>query len=299
MNDLLILYNILWFFLIYSFGGWIIEVAFHAVRMGRIVNRGFLAGPLCPVYGFGILFVLGLLEVIRRLFGYDLSSGGIAQMILLFLFGMLIASFTEFLAGLLLNVFFSVRLWDYSEKPLNLKGYICLGFSALWGTGILFIIRLVHPALEAAVVRILPLTVGIPLLAVLVTVFAVDSVLTVLTMIGLDRKLEEIDSLQATIRSVSDKMTVNIASTSIKTAQNLERGKLQVHLAGMELKQKKEAAEARSRALAASLLSGGKSIFTRSSFKRLLNAFPQMTLPRHSDAFAYVKSLLRNNKRRD
>lgn len=53
-------YQICWYFLIYSFGGWIVEVVFHAVTLGKVVNRGFLNGPVCPVYGFGVLSVFAV-----------------------------------------------------------------------------------------------------------------------------------------------------------------------------------------------------------------------------------------------
>ena len=59
------IYKILWFFMIYSVVGWMIEVSFHAVTMGKVVNRGFLNGPLCPVYGSGVLMVLAVLNAIR------------------------------------------------------------------------------------------------------------------------------------------------------------------------------------------------------------------------------------------
>ena len=55
------LYEMLWFFAIYSVIGWIIEVAYHAVTMGKVINRGFLNGPLCPVYGSGVLMVFAVL----------------------------------------------------------------------------------------------------------------------------------------------------------------------------------------------------------------------------------------------
>ena len=53
------LYQIGWYFVMYSFLGWVVEVAYHAVTQGKVVNRGFLSGPVCPVYGFGMLFVFG------------------------------------------------------------------------------------------------------------------------------------------------------------------------------------------------------------------------------------------------
>ena len=58
------LYQIGWYFVMYSFLGWVVEVAYHAVTQGKVVNRGFLSGPVCPVYGFGMLFVFGVIDLV-------------------------------------------------------------------------------------------------------------------------------------------------------------------------------------------------------------------------------------------
>ena len=58
-------FQICLYFLIYSFGGWVVEVIFHAVALGKVINRGFLNGPVCPVYGFGVLSVFALLNTIQ------------------------------------------------------------------------------------------------------------------------------------------------------------------------------------------------------------------------------------------
>ena len=65
------LYEILWYFMIYSVIGWIIEVSFHVVTLGKVVNRGFLNGPLCPVYGSGVLMVLSVIYIDGKLFGFE------------------------------------------------------------------------------------------------------------------------------------------------------------------------------------------------------------------------------------
>ena len=53
-------------FFVYSFLGWSVEVAFHAVSLGKLVNRGFLNGPVCPIYGFGMLGILTLLAPLEN-----------------------------------------------------------------------------------------------------------------------------------------------------------------------------------------------------------------------------------------
>ena len=67
-------FQICLYFLIYSFGGWVVEVIFHAVALGKVINRGFLNGPVCPVYGFGVLSVFALLNTIQGS-GHQMSDG--------------------------------------------------------------------------------------------------------------------------------------------------------------------------------------------------------------------------------
>ena len=67
-------FQICLYFLVYSFGGWVVEVIFHAVALGKVINRGFLNGPVCPVYGFGVLSVFALLNTIQS-GGHQMSEG--------------------------------------------------------------------------------------------------------------------------------------------------------------------------------------------------------------------------------
>ena len=128
-------YQICWYFLIYSFGGWALEVVYHAVACGKVINRGFLNGPVCPVYGFGVLSVFAMMNTFQGS-GYQLSDG------MIFLFGVILATAVELIAGWLLDVCFHARWWDYSNKPLNFHGYICLEFSLIWGVAILLVVKI-------------------------------------------------------------------------------------------------------------------------------------------------------------
>ena len=124
-------FQICLYFLVYSFGGWVVEVIFHAVALGKVINRGFLNGPVCPVYGFGVLSVFALLNTIQS-GGHQMSEG------MIFVFGFVLATAVELIAGWLLDVCFHARWWDYSDKPLNFHGYICLEFSLIWGLAFCF-----------------------------------------------------------------------------------------------------------------------------------------------------------------
>ena len=131
-------YQICWYFLIYSFGGWALEVVYHAVACGKVINRGFLNGPVCPVYGFGVLSVFAMMNTFQGS-GYQLSDG------MIFLFGVILATAVELIAGWLLDVCFHARWWDYSQKKFNINGRVCLGTIVPFGLLGLLIMYVLNP----------------------------------------------------------------------------------------------------------------------------------------------------------
>ncbi|WP_412585469.1 putative ABC transporter permease [Hominenteromicrobium sp.] len=147
-------YDLLWYFTIYSFLGWCSEVIFATVTTGKFVNRGFLNGPVCPIYGFGMSLVL----LVLLPFSDNIP--------LLFIGGALLTSAIELVGGWALKKFFHTTWWDYSNQPFNLGGYICLKFSILWGLCVVVVIRIVHTAI-ASLVHWIPFTLG----AILVGIF--------------------------------------------------------------------------------------------------------------------------------
>ena len=132
-------YQICWYFLIYSFGGWALEVVYHAVACGKVINRGFLNGPVCPVYGFGVLSVFAMMNTFQGS-GYQLSDG------MIFLFGVILATAVELIAGWLLDVCFHARWWDYSKRKFNINGRICLETLLPFGIMGCLILYIVNPA---------------------------------------------------------------------------------------------------------------------------------------------------------
>ena len=217
------LYQILCFFMIYSVIGWIIEVSYHAVTLGKIVNRGFLNGPLCPVYGSGVLLVLMVLYGIGQLLGIegDMTQ---ASAWLLFLVGIIFATLVELIAGYLLDKLFHARWWDYSKEKFNFHGYICLSFSIIWGLAITFVLRVVQPTI-ASFVNLLPVVIGWVILTVCYIVFVLDIVLTTLSVLKLNKQLAMMSELQNSILRISDEMSEVIGNGTLKTVQKLEEQK--------------------------------------------------------------------------
>ena len=108
-------FQICLYFLVYSFGGWVVEVIFHAVALGKVINRGFLNGPVCPVYGFGVLSVFAMLNTIQ-------SGGHQMNNAMIFLFGIILATAVELIAGWLLDVCFHARWWDCRKSGIPYPG---------------------------------------------------------------------------------------------------------------------------------------------------------------------------------
>ena len=139
-------YHILQYFLIYSFIGWCVEVIYQAVSKGVIVNRGFLNGPVCPIYGFGVLAVFAAVNTAEA---YAEPGSGKAGFLLVFLCGAALTTSIELFGGWALDKIFHARWWDYSDKPFNFHGYICLEFSLLWGLGIVIIVEVIQPIIAS------------------------------------------------------------------------------------------------------------------------------------------------------
>lgn len=117
-------------------------------EQGLVVNRGFLNGPVCPIYGFGVLAVFFLLQITGDGEFYEQNA------LKVFIFGVVLATAVELFGGWILDKAFHARWWDYSDRPFNLNGYICLQFSIIWGMSILLVVRAVYPMLSSILERI-------------------------------------------------------------------------------------------------------------------------------------------------
>lgn len=196
------LYQAAWIFLIYAFLGWCSEVAFAAVNKGKFVNRGFLNGPVCPIYGFGMLIVVTALWGLK------------GNLILLFLGSAALTTALEFVTGFVLEKFFHDKWWDYSDMPFNIKGYICLKFTVLWGLAATFIVGAVHRFVYMLIVK-MPTVPGIILLAVFAAAFVTDFVITVTELAKMPKKLGALLEAEKALRAISDKIGENISDTTI------------------------------------------------------------------------------------
>jgi len=172
-NDLLL------FFTIYSFLGWAMETVFASINERKIINRGFLTGFVCPIYGFGAVLILQSSKWVSRFFENSFTA-----LIINILFAVILVTALEYVTGFLLERFFNCKWWDYSNNALNLHGYICLQYSLLWGLLAFVLLQVVHPEVSGVVFSI-PASVKGYLAALLLLYFLADTAKSVLDALDL------------------------------------------------------------------------------------------------------------------
>lgn len=182
-------YQLLWFFLIYSFIGWCGEVAVSVVRQHKFVNRGFITGPLCPIYGMGAFAFAVFLPDLRD------------DWVFLFLGGVILASFIEYITGKCLTAITGKMWWDYSRFRYNLNGLISLPTSLLWGACAVFVIKMGN-GLLIRMISLIPKPIGWIGVWTLLGILAADYLGSFTAILGL-RRNAQIDSLKEELSKTS------------------------------------------------------------------------------------------------
>ena len=135
-------YLILMFF-IYAFIGWLLETCYAIYNFGYFVKRGFLFGPICPIYGFGAVIMVKYMEKYKN------------NSLKLFLYSIVIFSVFEYLASFALDALFAGKWWDYSNEFFNLNGRISIFYSFVWGIFAILFVNHIHPFIKKLVDKIL------------------------------------------------------------------------------------------------------------------------------------------------
>ena len=189
------------FFMIYAFLGWCVEVVYATIVTRKFLNRGFLNGTICPIYGFAVITILSLLGPFKD------------NIVKLFIYSTLIVSALEYVVGFVLEKIFNHKWWDYSDKQFNLNGYIALRFSLMWGLACVLVIRYIHPIVEMLVLKI-PKVVGYPVLSILIIALLIDIFITVMSINGLNKRLSQLEEITFKIKSISNELGGNIYETT-------------------------------------------------------------------------------------
>ena len=169
-------YLLLWF-VFYSFAGWVYESILVSCQERRWVNRGFLNGPLCPIYGTGA--VAGVVVL-----------GGVRNPVVLFVLSMVGASILEYFTSWAMEQLFHARWWDYSHFRFNLNGRICLLGALVFGIAGVVIVDVIQPVVEHVTVMV-PLRIIHIVCAVLLVLIIIDTIITVYGIIDFEQSLEQ------------------------------------------------------------------------------------------------------------
>lgn len=170
-------------FYLYCMLGWCFESTVVSVGQRRLVNRGFLRGPMLPIYGFGAVILLHVSLPLKQ------------HPVWLYLASMIAATVFEYIVGVVMEKIFKVKYWDYSKQRFQFQGYICLRSSLCWGFLGLILTSVIHPPIEKLVL-------GLPFIGLIVidvlfsATFISDVIVSVRSALDLAKVLEELDRLR-------------------------------------------------------------------------------------------------------
>ena len=223
-------------FFFYCFCGWVWESCYVSVCQRHWVNRGFLRGPLLPIYGSGAIIILFVtLPVAGNLW-------------LVWLLGMLAATALEYVTGDVMERLFKVRYWDYSKQKFNLNGHICLSSSIAWGFFSILLVRFIHPPI-ARLLGDVPSWLVDPLALVLTAAFTVDVVQSVQAALDLKETLTRLAEENEELRRLAKRAEVAAAFAEDDLKRFRERTELEKRLlqsrVEAELEEQRQAREER------------------------------------------------------
>ena len=194
LNNILYVFLI---FIIYSFIGWLIETTLFLIKDKRIINRGFLMGPYCPIYGFGALILLCILSEYKD------------DPISLFVTFAVYASVLEYFTSYLMEKLFNARWWDYTQNKFNVNGRICLENSLAFGMLGVILGYLVHPSM-VYLFSLINQDILIIISIILAVIFITDLCIT----------FNIVSKLRKNIVLLNKDMTEDISSQIIRVVQN-------------------------------------------------------------------------------
>lgn len=202
----------LWtYFIIYSIAGWLLESVFRSFCEKRLLNTGFLNGPLCPIYGIGSIIMILFLEKFQD------------NIIILFVISLLVLSLWEYAVGVLLEKVFKTRYWDYSDHKININGRVCLSNSIYWGIlGVIFI-KYIHPFVDNNIELLQPVFIKCVVLIITI-LFIIDTIISIVMTININTALQKIEELNNQIKDKLEEIkklnNKNIKDDIIEGMQN-------------------------------------------------------------------------------
>ena len=208
------LFEILVYFIVYSFLGWAMESIVRSISEKKIINTGFLKGPVCPIYGIGAIIMLLFLERFQD------------RPILLFFIAITLLTIWEYLVGVMLEKMFHTKYWDYSDQKFNFQGRVCLVNSICWGIlGVLFV-KYIHPFINGIIYK-LDVKLLYYIVSIATIVLLVDFITTIIRVKNIKVTLEKVEELNKEIKEKLKeirRLTKDIEKNAekLKTTKNIQ-----------------------------------------------------------------------------
>lgn len=234
--------SMMFYFALYSIIGWAMETIYCSLLAQKFVHRGFLIGPVCPIYGFGALAVVWVLTPFH------------GHPELVFLFGMILTSVLEYTASVLLEKLFKKSWWDYSDRRFNVNGRICIRNSAFWGILSVLLIYVLQPFFAGMLTK-MPEAIRTPFSVTLLLLFSIDLILSVQSTLDFNREMRKLSELTELI----DLKRIELKA-SVEAFRDEQKEKLEAELTEL-INQQEE-----------------RLTFFLRRMHRILDAFPHMRL---------------------
>lgn len=216
------------FFYIYAFCGWIWESCYVSARQKKWVNRGFLRGPVVPIYGFGATILLAV------------SMPFAGNYLLTWAAGVVGATTLEYVTGWAMERLFKIKYWDYTGEKFNLHGYICLKASIAWGFFTIIMVNILHPPIEQAVETGIGQAGNIVIVCVISVFFVIDTILSARDAFDMAKVLEAMERIRGELEEVQ----VQLALLKMETTDKVDELKAKaVNIKGINARSKKYSAE--------------------------------------------------------
>ena len=176
--------ELLTYFIIYSFLGWVMESIVRTISEKKLINTGFLHGPFCPIYGIGAIILFAFLDKFEN------------NLILLFFVAIIVLTIWEYIVGWMLEKLFDTKYWDYSKQKFNIQGRVCLTNSICWGILGVFLVKYIHPFIKNIVLKI-DNSILIYIIAVLMLI---DAIISIVKVKNIKSTLERVEKLNKEIK---------------------------------------------------------------------------------------------------
>lgn len=260
------------FFFLYCFLGWCIESTIVSVKQKRPVNRGFLFGPMLPIYGFGAVGILIVTVPVK------------GNYVLEYILGMLAATVLEYVGGCIMEAIFHVKYWDYSYRKIQFQGRICLVSSLFWGVLAVFLTEVIHEPVADIVTR-LPKKTCILLVCGIGSIMLIDCVFAVKRAFEVSALLQKLDKVRIEMERLSAEVSKRLGAAEEQISQARESLVLRNEKQQQLVKERLELMKAERETLMKRM---------NRTRRRWLKAYPHFTSKRFKSGWQDLKDYISN-----